>query len=185
MKTALAILTILSFSLAGAACGKKDGDGGGDTPTAGGGGGGGAAAPAEEFTWKPVGGLGIEAEVPADANIDDNTEGAGFPTATIWASPTTFVRGDGELSPLKDMEGTKAEVQKDPNPFKKFTKEEETEDGWHLEFELASMMDEAPIYGVKIRRSIDGNSFDCGSNTRSAEERAKVIKICTSLRKAN
>jgi hypothetical protein len=96
------------------------------------------------------------------------------------------VFGGGDLSPLKaDIDGAKAEIQKDPNPFKSFTKEEKTATGWRLEYELESMIDKKPVYGVQIRTVIDGVPFDCGSNTQSAAERDNVIKICSSLRKAS
>lgn len=142
------------------------------------------AAPKLAFT--KLGGLGVEAELPEGTQVDDNTAGAGFPSATIWASPTTFVHGAGDLSPIKaDLAAAKAEIEKDPNPFQKYTKEQTTEGGWHLEYELQSMMDKETLYGVTVRTTIDGKPYDCSSNTRSAAERDAVAKICGSLRKAN
>src|SRR5687768_4495174 len=115
-----------------AACGskKKEGEGGG--------GGGGETKPAEaKLEFKKLGGLPLEAEVPSDANIDDTSKGAGYPSVTIYASPTTFVSGGGEMSDLKPtLEETKARMEKEPgNKFKKWGKEEKTADGWVLEAE--------------------------------------------------
>ncbi|MCA9676572.1 MAG: hypothetical protein H6708_30195 [Kofleriaceae bacterium] len=144
------------------------------------------AAPPAKLTWARLGGLGLEAQVPDGTTVDDNTAGAGFPAATLWTSPTTFVMGAGELSPLQpDLAAAKGEIQKDPNPFKRFTKEEPTEGGWRLEYELESMIDQTPLYGVQIRTTIDGQPWECGSNTSSPAERAQVISICASLRKAS
>lgn len=162
------------------ACGsKKEGDAGG----------GGAAksaepAPAPKLEWKKLGGLGLEAELPADATVDDNSAGAGYPTATLWASPTTFVSGAGDMSDLKPtLEETKTQLEKDPNKLKKFTKEEKTADGWVLEMERESMTGGA-LLGIAVRRTIDGKPWDCGTNASSADEIAKVKKICASLRAA-
>ncbi len=183
MKAHLTLVAALSlFTITAAAC-KKDEAKAGDKAAAKA---GDQAAPPAKLAWTKLGALGVEAELPADATVDDNTAGAGFPAATIWTTPTTFVFGGGEMSPLKaDLEAAKAEIQKDPNPFKSFTKEEKTATGWRLEYELESMIDKKPVYGVQIRTSIEGQSFDCGSNTQSTAERDTVIKICSSLRKAS
>jgi hypothetical protein len=143
-----------------------------------------AAPPAAKLAYKPLGALGLEAEVPDDANVDDNTKSAGFPSVTIWAQPTTFVNGAGadSMEP-QTFDAAKQEVQKDPNPFQKFTKQEATSDGWKLEYELQSGIDKATIYGYKVRFKVDGKPFDCGSNGRSTAERDAVVKICSSIRK--
>jgi hypothetical protein len=141
------------------------------------------AAPAK-LVYKPLGGLGLEAQVPDDATINDDSKTAGFPSVTVYAQPTTFVNGAGEdsMSP-QTFEAAKKEIQKDPNPFKRFTKEETTADGWKLEYELESMGDKAPIYGYKVRFKVEGKPFECGSNNRSSAERDAVIKLCSSIRK--
>lgn len=183
----LSVVTLASLSLTAAACKKDEAkEGGSAKPAAGDKGGGKGAAPAPKVEYKKVGGLGLEIEVPADVTIDDNTSGAGFPMATVWTWPTLFVQGPGDLSPVKpDLDGAKAEIQKDPNPFKTFTKEEKTDTGWHLEFELESMLDKKPVYGVQIRTTIDGQPYDCGSNTSSPAERDAVIAFCRTLRRAS
>lgn len=183
MKTQLILISALSLLATTAACKKDDAKSGDNAAAKAGDKGGPVAA---KPTWMKLGGLGIEAELPADATVDDNTSGAGFPAATIWTTPTTFVFGVGDLSPLKaDLDSAKAEIQKDPNPFKSFTKEEKTATGWRLEYELESMIDKKPLYGVQIRTTIDGQSFDCGTNSQSTAERDTVIKICSSLRKSS
>jgi hypothetical protein len=183
---AMRSFTMMLLVLAAAACGSKDdnkGGGGGaskttdkaDKP---------AAPPAAKLSWKKLGGLGLEAEVPEDANIDDNTKGAGFPTATIWASPTMFVHGTGDMSDLKPtIDDTKKQLAKDPNKLKSFTKEEKTADGWVLLLAREAMTG-GELLGISVRRTIDGKPFDCGTNARTEDERAKVLKICQSLRAA-
>jgi hypothetical protein len=171
-------LVILSLFVFGA-CSKKENDAGG---------GGNKAKPTEaapaKLTWKKLGGLPLEAEVPEDANVDDNTQGAGFPSATIWASPTTFVSGAGDMSDLKPtLEETKARLAKDPNKLKKVTKEEKTDDGWVIEVERESLSG-GTLYGISVRRTIDGQPWDCGTNTRSTDEVARIRKLCGSLRAA-
>ena len=144
-----------------------------------------AATPtAAKLVYKPLGGLGLEAQVPDDANVDDNTKTAGFPSVTIWSQPTTFVNGAGDdsMSP-QTFDAAKQEVQKDPNPFQKFTKQQATPDGWQLEYELQSMIEKKPVYGYKVRFKIDGKAFECGSNGNSTAERDAVVKLCSSIRK--
>ena len=180
MHTMTKTLFALSLGLALTAC--KGGDKAGTTDPAAKGADP-AAAPAK-LVYKALGGLGLEAQVPEDANIEDSTKSAGFPSVSIYAQPTTFVNGAGEdsMSP-QTFEAAKKEVQKDANPFKRFTKEETTADGWKLEYELESMIDKAPIYGYKVRFKVDGKPFECGSNGRSTAERDAIVKLCTSIRK--
>jgi hypothetical protein len=143
-----------------------------------------AAAPAAKLVYKPLGGLGLDAQLPDDANVDDNTKTAGFPSVTIWAQPTTFVNGAGDDSASpQTFDAAKQEIQKDPNPFQKFTKQQTTPDGWQLEYELQSMVEKTPVYGYKVRFKIGGKPFECGSNGNSTAERDAVIKLCGSIRK--
>jgi hypothetical protein len=143
-----------------------------------------AAAPAA-LAWKAVGGLGLEAEVPAGANIVDKSKGAGYATATIWASPPVFVQGAGDMSDLKPtIEKTKDQLARDPNKMRSVTREEKTADGWILEVEREAMIDKTTLYGVSIRRTISGKPWNCGTNARTKAELAKVVTICQSLRAA-
>jgi hypothetical protein len=142
-------------------------------------------APAKT-TWKKLGALGIEAEVAEDANIDDNTSGAGYPAATLWTSPTMFVSGGGDASDLKPtMEETKTQLGKDPNKLKAFTKEEKTADGWILELTRDEMAQPGhELLAVSVRRTINGKPWDCGSNVSTKAELEAVKKVCQSLRAA-
>lgn len=181
-----ALFATLALLATTAACKKKqDGDAAAGDKSAAKATDTGAAAPAPaKLAWKKLGGLGLEAEVPADAEVTDNTAGAGFPSATIYASPTTFVSGAGDMSDLKaTIEETKTELAKDPNKLDSWTKEEKTADGWILEGKRTSMMGE-PLFAISIRRTIDGKPYDCGTNASSEAEREAAKKLCESLRAA-
>ena len=182
MKT-LTLIAALSLTLVTTACGKKtDGDKAKATEGGGKTGGGGGAAPAK-LEYKKIASLGLEVEVPADANIDDNTATAGFPSATLWAPSALFLMG-GEMIP-STYDAAKAQAQKETDNFKAFSKDEKSDAGWHLEFEGVSNIDKSVIYGFSIRASYDGKAFDCSTNANSKEEREAAIKICKSVRKAS
>jgi hypothetical protein len=174
------LFSLCSLGLALAGC---NGDKAGDQPAAASKTAGAPAATAK-LVYKPLGSIGLEAEVPDDANIEDNTATAHFASVSIYASPTTFVMGAGDdsLEP-QTFDAAKKEIQHDANTFKKFTKEEQTADGWRLEYELESMIDKTPVYGYSVRLKVAGKPFTCGSNTNSTAERDRVVKLCTSLRK--
>jgi hypothetical protein len=134
--------------------------------------------------WKKLGNLGIEAEVPSDARVEDNTAGAGFPSATIYATPTVFVSGAGDMSDLKPtLDATKAQLAKDPNKLDSWTKSDTTADGWILEGTRTSMSGNK-LYTVSVRRTLGGKPFDCGTNAQSEAERDTAKKLCQSLRAA-
>jgi hypothetical protein len=137
---------------------------------------------AANLEWKKLGDLGIEAEVPSDARVEDNTASAGFPSVTIYASPSTFVSGAGDMSDLKPtLEETKAQLAKDPNKLKSWTKSETILGGWILEGTRESLTGNT-LYAVSVRRSLRDKPYDCGANAQSEAERDAVKKICRSLR---
>ena len=141
-------------------------------------------APAK-LSFKKLGSLPVEAEVPDDANIEDSTKSAGFPSVTVYASPTTFIFGAGDMSDVKPtIEETKKRAAKDVNGFKSWTREEKTADGWILEGEGSSMVDNKPLYAVSVRRTINNAPYDCGTNADSKDAMAKAEKLCQSLRPA-
>jgi hypothetical protein len=141
--------------------------------------------PQAKLVYKPIGALGIEVQVPADAEVEDNTPTAKFPRATIWASETVFVTGQNDMFWPDDVEAAKREIQKESNPFKEFTKVQVTDAGFHLEYTLESMMNKKPLYGFRVRSTIGGKLFDCHTNSQSEQERATAMATCASLRPAN
>lgn len=141
------------------------------------------SAPAK-MTYKKVGTLGVEIEVAEDTNIDDKTKTAMFPTATVWGASSFFITKENEMMWNSSVEKIKKEIEGEINPFKKFTKEEAVEGGIHLEYQLESMVDQKPIYGFTIRRTIGGAKYDCSSNLSSEALRANIVKRCLSLRAA-
>jgi len=126
--------------------------------------------------------LPLEMELPSDATVMDSTVDApGVMVSTnTWAINLSTVT---EAYP-SDFAAAKKSIEGDPNKFKAFTKEEEIEGGWHLEFELSSMMDQSPLYGVEIRKTIDGKQYSCSRNDRDVANRDAVAKACQTLRKA-
>ncbi len=126
--------------------------------------------------------LALQIDVDEDSIVSDNTKTAHFPSATIYSSPTLFIIGANEMFWEKDLAAQKAEIEKSPgNKFKKFTKEESADGGFHLEFELLSMMDET-LYGFHLRSTVNGKEFDCSSNADTPEGMAKGVAMCKTLR---
>lgn len=150
------------------------------------------AAPAAAPVWKKVPSMGIEVQVAPDADVQDNTKTAGFPSSTIYSTdgtPTTFIFGAKDpadsMALSKDFDTTKARVQKEMNGFKSFTKEDKTADGFTLLYSGASMSDpNSSLYGVTIRSTAAGLTLDCQTNAPSEAEREKTIKLCKSIRAA-
>lgn len=175
MQTKMSVFLVLA--LAACSSKKSDGPGADNKPVEG----DPAAAPAK-VAFQKLGTLGLEAEVPDGANIDDTTKGAGYPSATIYASPTTFVNGAGDMSDLKPTaEETKARLVKEEKSLKP-TREDKTPDGWIIEMTGESMG--SPTIAVSVRRTIGGKPWDCGSNVNSKAEATKLEKLCQSLRAA-
>ncbi|MBA3547066.1 MAG: hypothetical protein H0T76_11330 [Nannocystis sp.] len=126
--------------------------------------------------------LPLEMDLPSDAKVMDGSVDA--PNATVSTSTGSINVSTVTEAYPKDFAGAKKSIEGDPNKFKAFTKQEEIEGGWHLEFELASMSDQAPLYGVQIRKTIDGKQYNCARNDRDVANRDAIAKACLTLRKA-
>lgn len=142
-----------------------------------------APAPAA-LAWKTLDKLGAKIEVPADVEVMDTSADA--PGVSIFTP-----KGDLSIDVVvttdvyaSTFEAAQAEIKKDPNAFKKFTVEKKNADGWQLEFELESMIDKTPLYGVQVRKKIGDKSIQCSRNVKTEDERARVAKACASLTKA-
>jgi hypothetical protein len=141
-----------------------------------------AAAPAKKV-WKEFKEMKVQLELPEDAAVEEHK-------LDDWNGSANW--GDyahkldvSTVTPAypSDFDAAKKSIESDPNPFQKFTKEEQSDDGWHLEYELKSMMDpNRALYGVSIRKKIGDKEFVCGRNVDSAEEAALVAEVCSTLK---
>lgn len=170
--SAIALSALVSVS----ACGKGD-------DTAGSAGKGAAATPIPAApAATPLAPLGLTIDVPAGAQVTDTSVDA--PAVSISADGCSTMVSTTTDAYASNFDGAKKEVQKDPNPFKQFTKEEQSERGWHLEYELESAFEKGvALYGVKVRKTIGDKQYECGTNVRTAAERDCVARACVTLRK--
>jgi hypothetical protein len=144
--------------------------------------GAGSAAPATPAAPTPtaLGPLGLQMDVPAGAKVEDTSVDA--PAVTVEAAGCKVMVSTTTEAYADNFDAAKREVQKDPNPFKQFSKEEQGQGGWHLEYELASMLDKTPLYGVQIRRTFGDKQIECGINVPTTAERDCAARACLSLR---
>ncbi|TNF29029.1 MAG: hypothetical protein EP329_16705 [Deltaproteobacteria bacterium] len=140
-----------------------------------------AAKPAAPAEYKTIAELGIQIEVPGDATID---AAAGPPAnATISAGACTVM-----LMAVTDMSDSFEGLVKSAdagvgNKAEKWVKKEKTADGFHVEFQGKSMMDDA-ITDITIRRTVGDKQIDC-ARAGSADEVACVATWCATIKPAN
>jgi hypothetical protein len=171
------IATLLSTMLLWAGCGKKEE--GGATPEAKGAGAD-KKGPAP-LEWKKLDKMGLQIEAPADAEVIDMTADA--PNVKLSSNDCSIYVSTVTEAYTSEYEKAVAEVEKDPGTkFKKFTKQEKTDTGWHLEFEAEGMIEPKPLYGVQIRTRIGDKAYECGDKAESAEKAQCTIKACKSLK---
>ncbi|HVV85690.1 MAG TPA: hypothetical protein VHE35_21675 [Kofleriaceae bacterium] len=171
MKRSLTIMLSLSLSLA--ACGKggdkaadKGGKAAGKAP----------AAPA----WIKLDPLPLQAQAPADAKVMDSSADA--PAVMVSAEGCTFDVSTVTEAYPSTFDADKAETQKLTDGFKSFTKAEQSEGGWHLEFEGVSAIDNAPLYGVEVRTTINGKQYSCSRNDSNKAAIDCAAKACGTLK---
>lgn len=177
----LALLTLAPL----AGCGSKtEGTGAGPSSTSNAGSTAkGAAKKEAKLEFKNLDKLGVKIEVPSDTQMMDASADA--PGVSMFNNAGDFsldvnVTTDAYAS---DANAAKEQIKKDPNTFKKFTVEKVTADGWHLEFELESMIDKKPLYGVQVRKKVGDKELECARNQPSEAARAVAAKACDSLAK--
>lgn len=180
----LSLVLALAFT---AACKKGDDKGGG--------GGGGAAKPADkpvELAWKKIASIGIEVQVAPDADVQDNTASSGFPSSTIYSTgtPTTFIFGaknlDESIAIAKDIDATKARMEKEHKDGFKVTKEDKGADGvFELRATSQDMFEKDKLlYSIVIRSKVGDMFLDCQTNASSEAEIEATAKLCKSIRAA-
>lgn len=166
-------LTIVIALVAAVACSKKDDAGDSES-----GGGKSAAKPAPK-EYKPIPWMGLQAEVPGDATISDTSADA--PNASIQAGRCTVMVSTVTAAYPSSFEAAVASAEKGAgNEVETWVVKEETEDGFHLEFDGTSLLDE-PIKSVTVRRTIGNKQIEC-NRAGDAEQVACVVEVCKSLK---
>ena len=179
MMRTLSLSLVVSLSLV--ACGKS-GDKAGDKAAAGDK--AKTKAPAAPAALAPIDlkPVPLKADAPAGSTVMDTSvdapsvmvsgEGCAFMVSTVTeAYPSTY-------------EAEKSETEKLTDGFKAFSKTEQFEGGWHLEFEATSSIDKAPLYGVQVRVTVGGKQYSCGRNDGNKAVIDCAAKACRSLKPA-
>lgn len=143
------------------------------------------AAPAAASVAKPLEKLGAKIEVPGSIVVHDNT-GEGMPPSYSLYSETENSEFNLMVSRTSDLDSSTMEAAQkmiglDPNKLKKFTQQEKTKDGWVLAWEAESMMDQKPLYGIQVRRTIGGKGVNCERNVESKAVADQLLKACQTL----
>ncbi len=143
-----------------------------------------AAAPAAgPATWVKLEKMGLKVEMPAGSKA----EAMGSDSPSYMVNPedysyTVMVATVTEAH-ASTYDAAVKEVQSMNPGFKSFTKKSKTADGWVLEFESASAMDNSPLYGVVVRKTIGGKGYECTRNENAKALRDAVSKACATLAK--
>jgi hypothetical protein len=157
------------------ACGKSD-----DKKAAGKAGGKAAAAKkakAAPAAYKDIKWMGLKAKVAGDAEISDTSADA--PAAMIYSGECTIMLSTVTAA-YPSFESAVSSAEKGVgNKVKTWIKKEKTADGFHIEYEGTSLMDE-PVWDVTVRRKIGDKEYEC---TRAGDKAAVacIAEVCASL----
>jgi len=133
------------------------------------------------LAFKKVAALPLEIEVPADATLEDAPGDA--PGATVMSGDWMINIATTTEAYAKDMAGAKKDIEMG-GKVKSYTKEAAIDPGgWHLEWEATSITGNN-IFGVEVRKVIDGKSYQCARNDPNQANRDAIAKACLSLKKA-
>lgn len=136
-----------------------------------------AAAPTHE--WKLLEKLDAKIEVPAGARVDDTSSEGRPPSYSLYDSAGFFSATLRECPP---GEGAGLEAARQARPLAKPTREEQSADGWLLQWELQRPGDPTRVdFGVDSVRKVQGRQVRCFRTVASAEASAAVARACLSL----
>ncbi len=133
--------------------------------------------------FKKVAPLPLEIEVPTDATVSDASGDA--PGADVMAADGSWVINIRTTTEAyaSDMAGAKKDIEMG-GKVKAYSKEAAIDGGgWHLEWEATSITGNN-VYGVEIRKVIDGKNYQCSRNDPSQAVRDTIAKACLTLKKA-
>jgi hypothetical protein len=167
----LSLSLSLAVSLSLVACGKA-----GDKADQGTKPGKAPAAPA----WLDLEPVPLQVEAPAGARVMDSSVDA--PSVMVSAEGCTFTVSTVTEAYPASFDADKAEAQKLTDGFKAFSKAEEFEGGWQLEFEGLSAIDNQPLYGVEVRTTAGGKQYSCGRNDSNKAAIDCAAKACRTLK---
>jgi len=142
---------------------------------------GAAKAPAA-LEWKKLDKLGLQVEMPADAEVMDTSADA--PNASIFNNDCKVSVNTVTPVYTESYDSAVKEVKGDPGTkFKEFKKNEKTADGWHFEWVAEGSMEPKPVYAVLIRKTIGGKQYECSEKSETPEAAACTVRACQSLKK--
>ncbi|MDF1562469.1 MAG: hypothetical protein P1V51_05455 [Deltaproteobacteria bacterium] len=120
--------------------------------------------------------LGLKLDLPADATVMDML-GVQVVTGGGTVVSVSAVKPEG-IAPETFAEAKAARDDFSPT---KVGKEEETADGWLLTFENEG--GGVSNYWVWMRRTLEGQAYECKATVGSPEQAARAEAACASLRK--
>lgn len=147
-----------------------------------------APLPGGAPAWKTLDKLGAKVEVPGNVAVHDSS-GEGMPPSYSLYSDTensefnVMITATSDLDP-SSLDAAKRMLAMDPNKVKKYTREEKTKDGWVLNWEAESMMDQKPLYGVQVRKTVAGKGITCERNVEAKSIADAITKACLTLASA-
>lgn len=171
MKNSLSLTLVLSLSLVAVACGK-----GGDKAASKGGAPKAPAAPA----WISLAPVPLQVSAPAGAKVMDSSVDA--PSVMVSAEGCTFSVSTVTEAYPSTFDAEKSSTEKDTDGFKAFSKAEQFEGGWQLEYEGLSGIDKSALYGVEIRQTVGGKQYSCGRNDSNKAAIDCAAKACRTLK---
>jgi hypothetical protein len=139
--------------------------------------------------WIELPQLGLIIESPASgATVTDFS--ADRPGSRLIAGDILIdVIEVGSWAP-KTLAEAKAAIQSDPDPrtvpepeerFRRFSKAETIDAGWHIEFEFA--IRDTPLYGVEVRKTIHDKQYRCSNGDHVSRDIATIASACLSLKR--
>lgn len=133
------------------------------------------------LAFKKVDPLPLEIEVPTDATVSDASGDA--PGASVMSGDWMINIATTTEAYPSDMAGAKKDIEM-AGKVKSYTKEAALDGGgWHLEWEATSITGNN-VFGVEVRKIIDGKSYQCARNDPNQANRDAIAKACLSLKKA-
>lgn len=136
-----------------------------------------AAAPTHE--WKLLEKLDAKIEVPAGASLDDTSSEGRPPSYSLYDSTGFFSATLRESPP---GEGAGLEAAREARSGAKLTREEQSADGWLLQWEMQRPGDPTRVdFGVDSLRKVSGRSVRCFRVLSSAPAAAAAARACLSL----
>lgn len=129
--------------------------------------------------------LALTVETPEPAQAKDMPPTLPFGIVEMAGHEFKIHRWEDETKTIADAQTyLESSADQGGDVFKEATHSESADGGWTIEWEATAAKDQSPVFGVWVRKTIDGKVYDCVGRVPAQAGRDAIAKACATMKPA-